>query len=318
MKEIKIVNYETKYLNDMSNLFILNYKNLLLLNPLMPKKYLLDEEITPRLKRIAEKYPCVVALKDNSVVGYLSGIIIPEFKSSNVGVYTPEWAHAFESIEIYNLMFKEISSEWDKKHYSGHAITFLANLRPLVNQMFWNGYGMFVIDVIRNVDLVETSANEQLEIREANSEDISNILPLLKEHNDYMGSSPTYLLSSNENLLSEIKEYIADDNKKIMIALIDKEIVGLMKTVYDGDDASTVVRDEKTLSLSSTHVKKGFRGLGIAKHLLNKVITIAKDLECERVSVDFESANIEARNFWLNHFDIVCYSVIRYFDDRVN
>jgi hypothetical protein len=54
----------------------------------------------------------------------------------------------------------------------------------------------------------------------------------------------------------------------------------------------------------------------LASNILGNVLNWGLKNNMKRCSVDFESANIEGRKFWLKHFNPVCYSAIRKLDDR--
>ena len=51
--------------------------------------------------------------------------------------------------------------------------------------------------------------------------------------------------------------------------------------------------------------------------LLAKALEWARTKENERCAVDFEPQNIQAAQFWLKHFEPVCYSMIRHVDERI-
>ena len=81
--------------------------------------------------------------------------------------------------------------------------------------------------------------------------------------------------------------------------------------------ACYIIRDEKTTSITSAFTRESERNKGIATALLNHSLNWARSVGYERCAVDFESQNIPATHFWLRHFQPVCYSLIRYVDERV-
>ena len=137
---MQIIKYDKSCLEILAKLFSQDYQRLFDNNPLLPEKYLNYENVLPYVKWITEKYPCVIAVDNDQVVGYLSGILIPEFKCSNTGVYTPEWAHFSKDISIYDNLFKEIAIEWNKNHYTNHCITILSHNKDFINSLFLKGY----------------------------------------------------------------------------------------------------------------------------------------------------------------------------------
>ncbi len=81
--------------------------------------------------------------------------------------------------------------------------------------------------------------------------------------------------------------------------------------------AAYVIRDEKTVSISRAFTKEHTRNSGIGTALLKHSLDWARSVGYERCAVDFESENISGARFWLKHFQPVCYSLIRYVDERV-
>lgn len=314
---IEIVPFTEQHLKDVLELFVANYQRLN--NDIigLPIKYLEPMYMEPSVRYLMENYDAVVALEDGRVISYLCGLSVPHFKSSHLGIYTPEWGHYSPTIDLYNQMFQSLSSSWEERDYKVHAITYLANQIELVNEMFYNNYGMFVIDAVKEVVPVSIELDSDITIEIATEKHLEQIEKLLVEHDYYMMSSPTYNLKDAEHLNKKLQEDFEDYAVRFFIAIKHDEVIGVMKTVENGQNAATIVRDRKTLSIQSTHVKSNLRGLQIGTKLLQTVSNWANEKRYSLLSVDFESANVSARKFWLKHFTPVCYSIIRYLDDRI-
>ena len=59
------------------------------------------------------------------------------------------------------------------------------------------------------------------------------------------------------------------------------------------------------------------RSGGLATALLQHVVDWAAEQGAARISVDFETQNIDGARFWLRHFQPVAYSLLRQVDDRI-
>jgi GNAT superfamily N-acetyltransferase len=70
-------------------------------------------------------------------------------------------------------------------------------------------------------------------------------------------------------------------------------------------DASTIIRDEGTASITGAFTRADRRGQGVARVLLDAALAWARDSEYIRCAVDFESANLLASRFWPSHFQVV-------------
>ncbi|QVK18607.1 GNAT family N-acetyltransferase [Mycoplasmatota bacterium] len=316
---IKIIPYSPIYLEEMTELFIKKYQNVVKKIPLLPNKYSMVEEIKPKIEKISSTYDTVVAVKDNHVVGYLSGFLIDSFKSSHSGIYTPEWSHATlnNDVNIFNEMYQRFFSIVSKKGCKAHAITILGDELELKENLNWNGHGLLVIDAIRKAQLIN-ERNQNIKIRFACLDDIPKLINIIEENHGYMSGSPTFLhIDKGKNISEMLNTWLTDVKTKILIAFEKEKIIGMMKVVINSCNSATIVHDKKILKISTTHVLEAYQNQGIAKALLNEANRYALDNNLESVAVDFESTNFKARRFWLKHFDIVCYSLIRYIDDRI-
>lgn len=318
-KNIRIESFKERHLEDAMGLFIENYKELLIKHPMVPLKYTEKKNVIGLLKQIIKTGYGVVAIIDESIVGFLSCEVCFELKSSNKGAYIPEWGHAAieeNRQEIYQMMYESISLKWQEDGCVSSCITCLENDKEVLDGWFMNGYGMLVIDAVRKPRTIENCL-VNAKVRKASFKDIINIDHLIKEHKEYMAKAPICLYIDGGETSGNIEEWLVDDEITLWVAEYDGEIVGIMKTVINGDNACTIVQDKGSVSIHIAHITDKARGLGIGKLLLDKVNEWTIVNGYERISVDFESMNMSARRFWLEHFEPVCYSLIRYFDDRI-
>ena len=61
----------------------------------------------------------------------------------------------------------------------------------------------------------------------------------------------------------------------------------------------------------------GIRGTGVGAKILDKILEWGRSKGKTACAVDFESANVLGRSFWLHHFKAVCFSAIRFVDPKV-
>ena len=286
----------------------------------MPGKYGEAETVIDRLTWICSEYHGVVALEEERLIGFMIGMVIPEFKCSNKGVYVPEWGHG-AIVEgqkyIYDKMYTHLADKWADEGCVSTAISILANEKEKIDQWFWNCFGMFVVDGARRLELIPHKNNPDITIRHADENDIEDLIPLLKEHDEYMRGATTFLDHESGDEKERIKNSLTEEGRTVWLAIHNGEIIGMMNSQVNSDDACTIVQDVGTVSILTTHVKKQYKGFGVGKQMVNEVINWGVENGYERCSVDFESANMEARRFWTKHFDVVCCSLIRYIDDRL-
>ncbi len=63
--------------------------------------------------------------------------------------------------------------------------------------------------------------------------------------------------------------------------------------------------------------KEKARNAGVATAVLDHALKSARESGYERCAVSFEPMNLLGTRFWLKYFKPVCFSVVRYIDERV-
>jgi GNAT superfamily N-acetyltransferase len=96
------------------------------------------------------------------------------------------------------------------------------------------------------------------------------------------------------------------------------EAVAYMRLGPASEDACTIIRDDKTCSITGAFTSEKARGRGIATALLDRSLRWARAQAYERCAVDFEPMNPLATRFWLRHFEPVCYTLVRHVDERAD
>jgi len=109
----------------------------------------------------------------------------------------------------------------------------------------------------------------------------------------------------------------ANSANALWLAYRGGEVVACMGLEPSNPTACYIIRDEKTTSITSAFTRESERNQGLATALLNHSLAWARSVGYARCAVDFESQNIPAVRFWLRHFQPVCYSLIRWVDERI-
>lgn len=323
----EIIQTEKKYLDDLVELFIGNYKEIREKNPLLPIKYGTYEGIKPSISWMLNNCNGVIALKDGKVVGYMSSLILNHFKGSNRGAYTPEFAHSsteVDKVRIYNLMRAELWKKLANLECTVHSITLLDD-DTLKNDFFMASYGLLVMDVMNTVDqLIDTTAgnlSDKYTARIASASEIESIKPLVLSYRDYMSGPPIFNNLGVEDIDVMLERWFMEEKRSVWVVEshvgASTEIIGFANLITDPDNASYVVRDSTILGISGTFILSEHRNGGAGSALYNTASLWAKQNGYDKISVDFESANPLALKFWLNHFVPVTYSLVRYIDDRL-
>lgn len=315
---VQINPIQKHHLEDAAALVVYRYKNLYLQEPLLPDRYNHISNILPHLQSMYNAgSPGVVATHGGKLVGFFMSWMMEEFRGKK-STYSPEWANAAkleDSKLIYQEMYQTLAARWVAEGYGAHYITLFANDSSAITACHWLGYGMFSIDAIRGMQPVPHKGTP-VDIRLANSKDFNDIVALNQGFRDYMLGSPSFFIP-DDHIEGYLQDWIDDPQKDILLAYSEDEPVAFFRIGPANQDVSLIIVDEKTTSIYGAFTKEAKRGKHIAASLLAKTIEIGQSNGYQRCAVDFESMNTLGSRFWLRHFNPVCYSLVRYIDDRV-
>lgn len=298
-----------------------NYKNTRETLPILSDKY---ENIEMHIKRI-EKYVdnsnFIVAIESGRVAGFINGFSIDEFKGTVKGALSLPSLHGvvdgYDKNYLYSELYRRVSDLWANSNCYTHAVMLYANDKNTIDSWVMNGFGMIVIDAVRPIEEITIpNIDDNILIRRADVSDLIDMEHLFKGLDKHLYSSPIYLYDHvSENYVLEYKGWLKTEGNILWVAEVDNKIIGYLKT-----NTTEINMDELddgyTMGINGAYALPEYRGQHIMSRLLNVAIQWANTKGLKRCSTDFESANIEARRFWLKHFTPYCYSMIRRIDER--
>ncbi len=317
---MEIFKFSENYLEHASDLFAKSYMKARENLNILPIKYEVKNTILTLLQDFYKEYIGVVAVENGEVIGYLTGLPISNFKGSQRGIYCPEWSHAVmykDRPYVYQELYKEASNMWIQNGCLNHAITIMAHDDEAMNIWFWNGFGLHVVDAVRDLNILPGNFNNDIEIRKFKKEDIEEVVHLYLEYKTYMASSPIYLPLIQVENAEDINQWLENPDNNLWLGLSNGNIIAIMEVSYKQSNDAQILSDDDTVSIGVTYTSENYRGQGITKALLQKVMEEALLKGYKRCAVVFESQNVSGRNFWLKYFKPACYSVVRKVDNRI-
>ncbi len=299
-----------------AQLVVNNYKNEMKSVPFLPNKDYF-KQFCNSICWIAENHHGVVALQEDKVVGFLSGMAINSFKGLNRGIYCPLYAHGAigDKQDIYERMYENVAGIWCKNGCLTHALTIFAHEGVTVNTWFNLGFGKRCVDAIRPLSNINGKKTDQYLIRQATEGDAVYLLPLFVEHDMYYCSSPLFMPVLEITTLEDVKKLLLSSDSSVWVAFDNNRAVAIMTTSKGGE--TFIAEDEKTLNLRSVYLLKEVRGTGLASTMLNIIIDWMSSNGFERCGVDYESFNRFGSRFWGKHFTPFTYSLFRRLDERI-
>lgn len=307
-----------EHLEDAAALMTARYRALREQLPSLPSRYEDVSSILPLLRDMAGKAPGVAAMRDGRLAGFLLGMVLPEFRGKR-SVYSPEWANAVDGEgggEAYREMYAHLSARWVADGCFLHVITLLAHDHDAIDAWYWLGFGLTTVDAIRDLTPVQGSTADVV-IRRAGLEDIEQAMALNRALERHLATAPIFLVPEETLEKESHQQWLANSAHALWLAYRGGEVVACMGLEPSYPEACYIIRDEKTISITSAFTRESERNKGIATALLNHSLNWARSVGYERCAVDFEPQNIPAARFWLRHFQPICYSLIRYVDERV-
>lgn len=308
--------FEEKHIEDAARLFAKRYRLEREHMHLLPSRYEDCSAVVPLLRDQINRTPGVVAIEDGRISGYLIGQLFLSWRGRR-GVFVPFWAHSGEGEsreKIYQQMYAHISSEWIANGCFTHLITALAHDKEVIDTLFWFGFGMAVVDTMRDSGNIQCPVID-VEIRLATLDDLDVIVSLDHELARYLAGPPIFLAMTEKRSKEYHEKWLSDPLHSMWLALDHGQAVAYMKICPINEDY--LITDEKTVWIQGAYTKENMRGKGIGTALLKQSLTWVQSQDYERCAVDFEGENILAGAFWLRYFKPICFSLVRNIDKQI-
>ncbi|HUT60868.1 MAG TPA: GNAT family N-acetyltransferase [Phycisphaerae bacterium] len=314
----EIVELNEKHLQDAAAMVTSAYRAEGRRVPSLPPRYEQVEEVLKPLAHLAGKARGVAAINRGRLAGFLLGMVIGEFRGKRAA-YAPEYAHAVRGsrrVRLYQRMYAKLARRWLADGCCVHVITLPAHDRQGIDTWFRLGFGMTGGDAMRDLSAVEGSAPDA-QIRRATAADVEAAMALNDALRQHMAAPPTFLLTSDEKDRDSHARWLADPAKALWLAYRGGEPVSCIGIGPANRSAAYVIRDPGTASILRAFTRPDVRGRGLGTALLGCAIDWARLAGYERCAVDYEPQNPPGASFWLRHFEPVCYSLMRYVDERI-
>jgi GNAT superfamily N-acetyltransferase len=133
--------------------------------------------------------------------------------------------------------------------------------------------------------------NELIIIESAKIDDLPKIEPLLRDLLDAIDDSDKM---GTKLAIDNCRQMIADPNSYILLARLEKDIVGLVNFTI----RKTILHNAPSALIDELVVAKANRGRGIGRQLIEAAIKKCRELDCCEIEVSTEKTNEKARAFY--------------------
>jgi len=132
---------------------------------------------------------------------------------------------------------------------------------------------------------------ENITIRESTYDDIPSLLELLYE----LGRPKPQKDNDLEKFTALLKNYMQDDDKKILVAqIVNSKIIGMISIVF----LSRLNQNTSEMYIPELIVSQNYHSKGIGKKLLNFSIKLGKEKKCHRMRLESGNQRIESHKFY--------------------
>ena len=132
---------------------------------------------------------------------------------------------------------------------------------------------------------------ENITIRESTDNDIPSLLELLYE----LGRPKPQTNNELEKFTKLLKNYMQEDDKKILVAQIDNsKIIGMISIVF----LSRLNQNTSEMYIPELIISQSYRSKGIGKKLINSSIKLGKEKQCYRIRLESGNQRIESHKFY--------------------
>jgi len=311
---IQINALSEKHLEEASQLVAIRYKALQAGLPVLPSQEKMLEDLPSELKELLSEVGGAVALSNNRVLGFITGLVIPEFLGRR-SFYSPDWANGAvlgESRRIYEALYTGLSGQLVDNGCLLHAVSVFSHDQLGNDAWKWLGFGLSAVDGIREVSLIDDNQGD-LKIKQATLEEIQEVTSFDRALGQHLADAPTFWIHEYH----DYSEWMKETGNIAWLAYLENEVVGFIAFEPGNSCECMFLRDEKTINITGAFTLEQFRNKGISTAILNHVMEWAKQAGYLRCAVDFEAMNVLASRFWLKYFEPVSYSWIRWIDESL-
>lgn len=310
---IDIAPLDSDHLEEATALFVAGFRRLRAEVPALPNELENPLRVAHELARMAGR--SLVALDHGECVGYLAWWVIDRFRGSDRrGAYAPEWGHAAlpgRGATVYRALYRAASEQWTAAACGVHAITVLASDVEAREAWFWNGFGLAVVDAVREARPLPATAGTQLTVRPAVAEDAEVLAALDAEHVRHYTAPPVFMAPPSVDDAAWFAGFLERPKNGIWMAFDGAAPAGFMRFSGYDFDAVAVLQCETAAFCNGAYLRSAYRGQRAGVALLQAALRHYASLGFTGVYTTFESFNPEAAGFWPRYFQPACLSLMR-------
>jgi ribosomal protein S18 acetylase RimI-like enzyme len=312
---LEIADYRPEHLPGAAALFIADLQELREQLPALPATLTDVAAAEALIGGFLTTERALVALDGGRVVGYLGWWLVERFRDApRRAAYSPEYGHAAAAsgdMRVVQALYSAAAARWAAAHCQIHALTALAG-RPAVGR-FWmeSGFGMLGRDSLRAMTPIVAPSLRGMSVRRAMLDDAADLARLDIEHCRHYSAAPVLMYGPEPESERGFADFLAQEPNTAWVAEGDGVPQGFIRFEPVSHGAVQVSLGPTTVSITGAFVRPAWRGCGAAAAMLAGAVAHYAERGFQRMAVDYETTNPEARTFWPRYFEPVAISYVR-------
>ena len=273
-----------------------------------------------KLARLIDEGIAYGAMDGGRLRTFLGALLIPGLRGGKTGSLSLEWAHgsavpAAAPADARHL-YRELARELVVRDCRLHTVGVFATDGGVESAFAQLGFGRFLANRASPLQRVvaslgEAPVPERYTLVRATAEHAPGLARLHGRLETHLEASPVFLPEAEPWPVERWAQWLDGAEGIVFVILRGGAAVGYIKAQEPQFDVSYAVHGNETLAINGMFVEREHRGTGIAQALLSAIAHEGRRRALRVLSVDHETANIEADGFWSRYFAPVSWALER-------
>lgn len=271
-----------------------------------------------RLEWLADHGRLLGLYAHDRLAAFLGGFVLPDFRHNGPGAFCPDWAHGATADDPqatweYRVLYRELAAHWLGEGVRIHAAAAYVTDDAAREALTLTGFGRIMVDAARSqTDLVAQLCHlDRVGARRATAGDAQALAQLEQHLVAHLAGSPVFFCHPEGRDAAAWSAWLVQPDARAWVVPAAGTIAGYIKAQAPQLDVSDAVHGPATLAINGLVVRPDARRQGLARHLLAALVNGAAEEQFTLVSVDCETANLEAWGFWTRWFEPLAYGYER-------
>jgi ribosomal protein S18 acetylase RimI-like enzyme len=289
-----------------------------------------EAELLPKLEWMAANGRLYGLFEGSGLAAFLGGCPLGDFRNAGQAGYGPDWCSGMRADRVgaagfrdWRLLYRSLAGHWHAQGWGIHAFGVHDSNPGLLEALQMSGFGRIMLDAARPLDELlrelpplGTDASggagqAGLAIRRAQAADagaLAGLDDLLARH---IGASPVLMPGTRGRDAGEGRDWLEGERALAFLAEAGGRAVGFIKAQEPQFDVSQAVHAPDSRGINGMVVMPEWRGRGIGGKLLSALCAELAGQGLRMLSVDCETLNPEAFDFWRRWFRPVSWGLER-------